>query len=567
MFKIFNLLDQNNKISFYYLVFLMFLVSVLEIINISLIIPIIYSLSDVDLHTKYFFIKYFDQLSDFISFDKKLYLFLILFIFFFLIKNLFLLYYHYHEGKFIYNNQENISKRLLNFHLNKEYSFYAENNSADFINKISKESNQFSNALNSYVVLFSEIIFLSLLSSFILFLFLKEFTIIFGLTILFSLILFFLLSKKIKLLGKSRQHYEYLRIKNLQEIFGGIKEIKFYKKEFFFLIKYSLVSDYLSKLYSNWHLLGRLPRIYYETLILILICSILFIMVISGKSSTDIITFLGIVVAVAFRIVPSANKILSSANTLKYSNTTIDSIYFLLVENSEIYNDKNSINIQNILVFKNLYFKYFSQNNYIFEDINLEIKKNDHICICGDSGTGKSSLIDIILGLKEPTKGNVIIDGKKIDFKKNNWSSCMAYVPQEIYLLDMSIAENIALGINKKFINYDLIYKSLKIAQLDKFVESLPNKLNTLTGEKGIQLSGGQKQRLGIARAIYRNAEILILDEATNALDSEVEKDLIKNILLEFKEKTVIMITHKLNLMPYFSRKIKIQDRILIEKN
>lgn len=567
MSKIFQLLDQNYKLNFYFLVLLMLLVTVMEIFNISIIIPIIYSLLGSDLYNNFFFIKYFSYIIDFFNFDNKLYSFLVLFVFFFLIKNLFLLCYHYQEGKFIYNNQENISKRLLNFYFNKEYSFYTENNSADFINKISKESNQFSNALNSYVILFSEIILLLFLSFFILFLFLKEFIIIFSLILLFSLILFFLFSKRIKTLGQTRQHYEYLRIKNLQEIFGGIKEIKFYKKEFFFFEKYSLVSNYLSKLYTNWHILSRLPRIYYETLILILISSILFIMVIFEKSTIDIIAILGITVAVAFRVVPSANKILSSVNTLKYSKTTIDSIYSLFIENFKIYKHKNNIVIQNIFCFKNLYFKYHSDNNYVLEDINFEINKGDKICIYGDSGTGKSSLIDIILGLKEPTKGNIFVDGIKIDFKKNSWSSTIAYVPQEIYLLDMSIVENIALGVDKKFINYDLIYKSLKISQLENFVESLPKKLDTVTGEKGIQLSGGQKQRLGIARAIYRNAEILILDEATNALDFDVEKNLIKNMLLELKDKTLVMITHKLNLTTYFSRKIKIQNRTLIEKN
>jgi ABC-type multidrug transport system fused ATPase/permease subunit len=543
----------------------MFLSSGLEIINVSLIIPIIYSLLDSSLYNKYFFIKYFDQFP--IFFENKLYLFLILFVIFFLIKNLFLLYYHSQEGKFIYNNQENISKRLLKFYLYKNYGFHVENNSADFINKISKESNQFSNALNSYVVLFGEILLLSSVSFFILLLFLKEFIIILFSIIFFSLILFFLFSKRIKKIGQSRLHYEYLRTKNLQEIFGAIKEIKFNKNEFFFLNQYSFISDYLSKLYSNWHFLGRLPKIYYETLILILVSLILFLMVVSEKSTIDIIAFLGIFIAVAFRIVPSANKIVSSINTFKYSKAATDSLYSLLVENFEKYKEKKDINIKKSFSLKNLYFKYLSEENYIFQNMNFEIRNGDHICIYGDSGIGKSSLIDIILGLKEPVKGEIFIDNKKVDYDKYTWSSSMAYVPQDIYLLDQSIAENIALGVDKKLINYNLIYKSLKISRLDQFVDLLPDKLNTITGEKGIQLSGGQKQRLGIARAIYRDAQMLILDEATNALDSQLEEDFIKSLLLEFKEKTVIMITHKLNLMPYFSRKIKIQDRVLIEKN
>ena len=336
---------------------------------------------------------------------------------------------------------------------------------------------------------------------------------------------------------------------------------------FFFLNQYSFISDCLSKLYSSWHFFGRLPRIYYETLILILVSLILFLMVISEKSTIDIIAFLGTFIVVAFRIVPSANKIVSSINTFKYSKAAIDSLYSLLIENFEKYKEKKDINIKKSFSLKNLYFKYLSKENYIFQNMNFEIRNGDHICIYGDSGIGKSSLIDIILGLKEPVKGEIFIDNKKVDYDKYTWSSSMAYVPQDIYLLDQSIAENIALGIDKKLINYNLIYKSLKISRLDEFVELLPDKLNTITGEKGIQLSGGQKQRFGIARAIYRDAQMLILDEATNTLDSQLEEDFIKSLLLEFKEKTVIMITHKLNLMPYFSRKIKIQDRILIEKN
>jgi ABC-type multidrug transport system fused ATPase/permease subunit len=565
MFKIFQLLDQSYKKNFYFLVFLMFLSSVLEIINVSLIIPIIYSLLDSKLYNKYFFIKYFDQFP-FFFIENKLYLFLILFVIFFLLKNFFLLYYNSQEGKFIYNNQESISKRLLKFYLYKNYSFHVKNNSADFINKISKESNQFSNALNSYVVFISEMFLLLSVSFFILLLFLKEFIIIIFSIIFFSLILFFLFSKTIKKIGQSRMHYEYLRTKNLQEIFGAIKEIKFNKNELFFLNKYSFISDYLSKLYSNWHFLGRLPKIYYETLILILVSSFLFVMTLSERSAIDIIAILGTFIAVAFRIVPSANKIVSSINTFRYSKAAIDSLYYLFRENFDSYKEKKNINVKKSFSLKNLYFKYLSKENYIFQNINFEIRNGDHICIYGDSGIGKSSLIDIILGLKEPVKGDIFIDDKKVDIEKYSWSSSMSFVPQDIYLLDQSIVENIALGVDKKFIDYNLIYKSLKISKLDEFVDLLPNKLNTITGEKGIQLSGGQKQRLGIARAIYRDSKILILDEATNALDSQLEEDLIKSLLLEYKEKTVIMITHKLNIISYFSRKIKIQDMVLIEK-
>jgi ATP-binding cassette subfamily B protein len=214
-----------------------------------------------------------------------------------------------------------------------------------------------------------------------------------------------------------------------------------------------------------------------------------------------------------------------------------------------------------------VYFKYPKNENYLLEGINLSIKTKDHICVYGDSGSGKSTLIDIITGVKEPTEGKILINSKNIDFKKYSWFNNIAYVPQDIYLLDETITENIALGIDKKLVNMDLLIKSLKISQLYDFIFSLPNKLDTIAGEKGIQLSGGQKQRIGIARAIYKDSQILILDEATSAQDPILEEYLIKNLLIEFRNKTIIMITHKIKLKNFFNKKIKLYNKRIVEEN
>jgi ABC-type multidrug transport system fused ATPase/permease subunit len=366
--------------------------------------------------------------------------------------------------------------------------------------------------------------------------------------------------------GVNRQYNEFLRLKNLQEIFGAIKEIKLYKKNFFFLNKYNNISFRLSKIYTQVHLFGRIPKIYFETIVIILLFLMLSFAITDKKSTIDIIASIAIFFAAAIRILPSINKIASSIHVFKVSKVSINSVHMLLIDDNYILKKDYTNKIQ-VLTLKDVYFKYLKKENYLLEGINLSIKTKDHICVYGDSGSGKSTLIDIITGVKEPTEGKILINSKNIDFKKYSWFNNIAYVPQDIYLLDETITENIALGIDKKLVNMDLLIKSLKISQLYDFIFSLPNKLDTIAGEKGIQLSGGQKQRIGIARAIYKDSQILILDEATSALDPILEEYLIKNLLIEFRNKTIIMITHKIKLKNFFNKKIKLYNKRIVEEN
>jgi ABC-type multidrug transport system fused ATPase/permease subunit len=566
MLKIYQLIDQKYRLNFYYLIFIMFLVSLLEVFNIGLIIPIIFFLLDENLYKNFFLIRYLNNFFSFYDLKVNLNFFLIFFLFFFFLKNLFVLYFNFIEGKFISLNQENISQRLLKFYINKDYNYHTENNSAEFINKITKEAFQFSNALSSFVSFLSEIFIIISISFLTLFLFFEEFILVLILASLFISIFFFIFSKTMKSAGVNRQYNEFLRIKNLQEIFGGIKEIKLYKKNFFFLNKYNNISFRLSKIYTQVHLFGRIPKIYFETVVIILLFLMLSFAITDKKSTIDIVASIAIFFAAAIRILPSINKIASSIHVFKVSKVSINSVHTLLIDDNYILKKEYTDKIQ-VLTLKDVYFKYPKNENYLLEGINLSIKTKDHICVYGDSGSGKSTLIDIITGVKEPTEGKILINSKNIDFKKYSWFNNIAYVPQDIYLLDETITENIALGIDKKLVNMDLLIKSLKISQLYDFIFSLPNKLDTIAGEKGIQLSGGQKQRIGIARAIYKDSQILILDEATSAQDPILEEYLIKNLLIEFRNKTIIMITHKIKLKNFFNKKIKLYNKRIVEEN
>ena len=263
---------------------------------------------------------------------------------------------------------------------------------------------------------------------------------------------------------------------------------------------------------------------------------------------------------------PAVNKIIGSYQQINLSKASINLVYEelklkknILVDRTEKFN-KNKNEFKSLLI-KNLSFKYSNTDKFIFENVNFEIKKNLHIGFVGSSGSGKTTLIDCLLGLLPPTSGKILFNNQNIYNDLKNWQSNIGYVPQNIYLMDASIQENIAIGINKRFIDIDRINSS-KLSNLDEFIKGLPDGLSTNVGEKGVKISGGQRQRIGIARALYNNPQILVLDEATNALDTATEERFL-NLINELKNQqnlTVVMITHRINTLKICNKIYKIEN-------
>jgi ABC-type bacteriocin/lantibiotic exporter with double-glycine peptidase domain len=283
------------------------------------------------------------------------------------------------------------------------------------------------------------------------------------------------------------------------------------------------------------------------------------------------------------RLIPSFNSITKSLSSMKYNEAAMLNVYSIFNNKSE--NDQKlsnnldeksnkrfteKVSFEKNIELKNVSFRYKNNQKTILQNINLKIKKNSKIAIVGKSGSGKTTIVDIIIGLLEPSEGELLIDDFLLSSqadKLNNWKKRIGYIPQNFYLFDDSIKKNVAFGIDEEKIDIDKVKKALQFAQIKDFVDTLENNIETKVGNQGIMLSGGQKQRIIIARAVYNDPDVLILDEATSAIDEEVEKEFINNLIKIGKNKTIIIISHRNSTIENCEIILKVENGKIVNIN
>ena len=302
------------------------------------------------------------------------------------------------------------------------------------------------------------------------------------------------------------------------------------------------------------HFIAGLPRFSFEMLMVCVFSVVVFVMIGIKKDVADIIQYLGIFAVASFRIVPGASRILTAYQNIKYIQPSTEILIkeFNSKNNSYVkknYHSKNSnvsLKFQKEINLTNLSFSYPTRKEFSLSQLSMTIKKGDFIGIIGETGSGKSTLINLIIGLLKPLEGKVEVDELNINSNLSAWYKKIGYIPQSVYLVDDTIRKNIAFGLREDDIDDNLIKQAVEKASLNNFLNELSSGLETVVGEKGIRLSGGQQQRIGIARALYRNPEILILDEATSSLDQSTEKKIMESVQFLKRQKTVIIATHRL---------------------
>ena len=469
----------------------------------------------------------------------------------YLAKTFFLMWMIGYQNKFVFSVQASLSKRLFTGYLHQPWSFHLQRNSAQLITNATVEVGMFiSNSLQPCMTLLSE--GLALIGILILLFAFNPLGAITTFTTLGCAIFTFqyLVRHRILRWGEARQHHEKLRILNLQQGLGGMKDVKLLGREDDFLQRYAIHNQGYALIARKQKTLLEWPRLLIEMLAVTGLAILTLTMTLQNKSMTVLLPTVGLFAAAAFRTMPSLNRMLGSIQSIRYGLPTINH----LLSELKLFNkaldsnvSKKLFPLEEAFVLTNIDYIYPNSCDVTLKDINLTIPRGASIGFIGTSGAGKSTLIDIILGLLRPNRGDVKCDGVNIQSNLRGWQDQMGYVPQSIYLTDDTLRQNIAFGVPANEIDNASVDKALKAAQLNDFITSLPEGLETMVGERGVCLSGGQKQRIGIARALYHDPAVLVLDEASSALDSETEKEVMHAINGLHGIKTILIVAHRLS--------------------
>ncbi len=571
-FKKISILTKEKEkfyLKFYFLFFI--IISLFETIGVGLLPTYLSIILDEEIlidKVNSFNID-FPILNNLLLNENLVLIFGILIIVFFTIKFFLNLFFFILEAKLFNNLKINLSSSLFKIYLNKNYIFHTENNPIILGRNITSEVNITVGYIRSFILIIKELLQTSLIVILLLFINAK---LTISIMFLFSLLAIFYLkffSKKLKKKFDISFFERGEKSKIVNQILNAFIEVKLYKKSKFFTkeFKDSITREFGAIKYLD--VLNKLPKIFIELLlVLIFFASILFIIKLNINLNI-VIPYLALYFMAALRIYPSISNIILNRLALisgKISITQITKEFINLNKDVDTENEKysNIFEFKDKIKFENVFYS-FKGRKPILENINFEINKNDFIGIIGETGSGKSTLIKLMMGFIAPSKGKIIVDENNLEIIKNNFQSIIGYVPQNFYLIDDTILKNIIFGDYEDNINIDKINKILKEVSLEKFVNNLPSKLNTIVGSNGKQISGGQAQRLAIARALYQEPELIIFDEATNALDEKTELEIIENINKIKKDKTIILITHKPNLLENCNKIFQISNKEVLQ--
>jgi len=525
----------------------MLIVTILEMAGLGFIFSIVGTLSPTNTKSNLFI----DKLSIFFELDKTeiLTYLLVAFLLFYLIKIVFLTFYNWFESNFLYTYKENLSSKVFQEYLNQDFSYFYNRNSSEFIRNLITEVDLFILYLVSVLKVALEIIvvigilfFLSYINFY--------FTILITIVFLFFSTLYILLFKeKLNKWGIQRQSNIQKMIQFMQEGFDGIKVIKLLGREKFFFNKFKVHNINLSRIGAKTTFFGNVPKLLFELVGVFFVIFLLYVLYLSGRSVIEIAQILGIYVAASFRILPSINKIVTSLQNIKLNFPAINVLYLELKNfKKEDLSSYKKFSFNNNIFVDIKKFKYSNSNSFEISDVKLNILKGEKIGIIGATGSGKSTVVEILTGISKPTEGSITVDGKPIFSNVKGWQKLIGFVPQKIFILDESLKNNILFGLDSKKYTEDQILLLIKKLSLEILLKRLPNGLDGNLGEDGVNLSGGEIQRIGLCRALVHDPEILFLDEATSSLDANTESQILNELKI-FKEKTIISIAHRINTL------------------
>ena len=547
MRKIWDLVPKNFRVLSILVLIMTLVGTFLETIGIGLLLPIITLFIETNISEKYpILIPVISALGNPSQQTLLLYC-LAIFTIFFISKCFYFIFLAWFQAKFIFDVQANISTSLYKKYIDAAYVFHLRQNTGTLIRNIISEPREFSTyALRPFVIIFSEISLIFALSALLI---IVEPVMALGVavSICFAAFLYQRWTKRpVRELGEERQAHEGRRVRTAQEGLGGIKDLKVLNREQFFISNYTDHAHGLAIVQRSQFVYNQLPRLWVELFAVVgLVGSIYFLFELS-HSTNEALASIGVFAAAAFRIIPSITKLLAAIQSLSFSQAAIELLAANLnIATPSVNKNKEEFQFNKNISLVDVSYKHNERARDTIQTANMEIVRGQFVGLVGKSGAGKSTLVDIINGLLHPSSGKVLVDG--IDIQKNilNWQKKIGYVRQDTFLLDDTLRSNIAFGLSSDEICEQNIQNAIKLSRVNQFVDDLPSGLDTFVGERGIRLSGGQRQRIGIARALYSNPSVLILDEATASLDMATEREIMDAIHLMRGSRTILAISHR----------------------
>lgn len=548
--KLISLLTLKDKKFLLFLFILTILLSVIETVGISAIMPFISIASNPDLIDN----GYYKQAYDLFGFQEKNNFVLVFgfsLICFYMFRGLFNVFYSYVLNRFSYGSYHQFAFKLFQGYVGLPYKEFVKRNTGTLTKTIINEANNLTSIIQHVLMFLSEaftIIFLYAI------LFLVNWKMTLALSLILTIKVFFLtkaLSKIIKVQGEKRAALQEKFYRIIGETFGNFKMIKLIGNEKVIFDSFAQASQGFSRANIINATVATIPKNVLETIGFSALISVVMYILYIYNNAASVIPIISMYALALYRMLPAVNRMINSYNAIQFLRTSLDIVHSDLIYDLEK-EGAEAIPFENHIELKNITFSYDGKHD-VLKSVNLLIKKGEKVAFTGESGSGKSTLVDIIIGIYKPCSGSIKIGDKELTIDNiKSWRTKIGYIPQSIYLFDGTVAENVAFGHDY---DEDKINQVLKQANIYDFLIQKDG-IDTRVGEGGIQLSGGQKQRIGIARALYGNPEILVLDEATSALDNETESLIMDAIYAVAQDKTLIIIAHRLSTIEKCDRKI-----------
>lgn len=554
------LLDKKQKHKMVLLVFLMLIGAVLETLGVSMILPVMSVVMEENAVQKHAYLRVICDLFHIAYDDTRTLMILVMvgLIVIFAVKNVFLFFQQKVQLKFVYTNQFATSRRMMINFMERPYEYYLNADTSVIQRSITSDVNNMYGLILSLLQLVSEgIVFVCLIAVSLVSDVMMSITVALLLVVVLAIIKW-VLKPIMRKAGEENQDYYSGLYKWIDQSVMGIKEIKIANKENYFINEYAKCGEGYVNAVQRYNLYNATPRLLIETVALAGMIFYMMIQLLSGVQVTAILPQLTLLALVAMRLIPCANRINNHLTSISYFEPFFMGVSDNLQEeirdesidyNAASYQKKvevQKLEIRHNIQLKDIVYKYPNTETLIFDRANMEIPIGKSVGIVGTSGAGKTTIVDILLGLLQIQSGEILADGVEVREHYQSFLKDIGYIPQTIFMIDSTIRKNVAFGVADEDIDDAKVWRALQEAQLDEFVRGLPDGLDTSIGERGIRISGGQRQRIGIARALFEDPEVLVLDEATSALDNETEAAIMESINMLHGKKTLIIIAHRL---------------------